>query len=339
MSAIPAAISVSAAIPPAIPVSAAGSAPLLVRTGYLGRSSYRAQLFPYNSNDLLVAYVVNSALADHVTGLSGGGAASWAPAEGPFYDGTDGRVLQIWYGQVSSVAASTVDITWNGTVGDADVAVQEFAAGPGAPWSLTTEASSNSPFPSLSAPPSAKLYVAAAVARGNGAAGKSPGVTYLVPNRRFLMAWDTSVSGTLAPSATGAGAVAALQRQSTGAHNGADVHDRSSHQHTDRPDHDGGTHDHGGPHHDGGADHDHAGGLRDVVGQCQRPHAAGQLDDRERVQRQRPGLGAGPQLGRVRQRLCHRLQGQLRHGGGQHHAHLLGLGHPVRLGGERGWRL
>jgi hypothetical protein len=88
----PAAVSV----PAAISVPAAATVPLLVHTGHLGSTSYRAQVAPYNSDDLLVAYVVNSTLAGHVTAVLGGGAVSWAPAGGPFYDGVDSRVLQIW---------------------------------------------------------------------------------------------------------------------------------------------------------------------------------------------------------------------------------------------------
>ena len=190
------------------PIADAGS--LLLHTGYLGSSWYSAQVTPRNQYDLLVVSVINDTWSDHVTGVYGGGAASWSPAGSPFYDGADSRIMQIWYGQAATTSASTLGIAWNGTPRDADVAVHEFAAGARASWSLVTDGSSSSPFPSLSVPAGGGLYVGAAMAWSNGAAGKSPGVTYSVPNSRFLTAWDTGGIGTIAPSATGAGAVGAV---------------------------------------------------------------------------------------------------------------------------------
>jgi len=190
------------------PIADAGS--LLLHTGYLGSSWYSAPVTPRNQYDLLVVSVINDTWSDHVTGVYGGGAASWSPAGSPFYDGADSRIMQIWYGRAATTSASTLGIAWNGTPRDADVAVHEFAAGAGASWSLVTDGNSSSPFPSLSVPAGGGLYVGAAMAWSNGAAGKSPGVTYSVPNSRFLMAWDTGGIGTVAPSATGAGAVGAV---------------------------------------------------------------------------------------------------------------------------------
>ncbi len=62
----------------------------------------------------------------------------------------------------------------------------------------------------MSSPASGTLYFGAATAWGNGAAGATPGVTYSVPTKNFLVAWNTNSSGTVAPAATGAGSVAAL---------------------------------------------------------------------------------------------------------------------------------
>ncbi len=198
-----------------VPISSVGS-PML-RSGYLGASAFGATVHPAYAGDLYVLAVINDTWADQVTAVSGGDVTSWQPAARPFFDGNDGQMLQIWYGQVSSTSPTTLSITWNGTINNADVALEEFSAGTNATWSLVGDGLSRTPFPALSSLTTGTLYFGAAMAWGNGAAGATPGVTYSVPNRNFLIAWNTNSSGTVAPGATGAGSVAALFNATTAA--------------------------------------------------------------------------------------------------------------------------
>jgi hypothetical protein len=198
----------SASAPGLPPISAVG--PLTVHTGFLGSTSYGVRVAPQQADDLLVLAVINDTWADHVVSVSGGDVASWSPAGAPFYDGGDGHIMQIWYGQASSAGAANLMITWNGRVNNADIAVQEFTAGAGASWSGVASGSSSNPFPALNSPVSGDLYIGAALAWGDGAAGTTPGIVYTVPSKSFVMSWDTDTSGVVAPTANGAGSVAAL---------------------------------------------------------------------------------------------------------------------------------
>ena len=156
-----------------VPISSVGS-PML-RAGYLGASAFGATVHPAYPGDLFVLAVINDTWADQVTAVSGGDVTSWHPAARPFFDGSDGQMLQIWYGQVSSTSPTTLSIAWNGTINNADVALEEFSAGANATWSLVGNGTSSAPFPAVSSPASGTLYFGAATAWGNGAAGATPG--------------------------------------------------------------------------------------------------------------------------------------------------------------------
>ncbi|MGH9104853.1 MAG: hypothetical protein ACRDZX_03260 [Acidimicrobiales bacterium] len=186
------------------------SAPPLTRSGYLGESALDLGVSASKVGDLEVLAAVNDTWAQHVSSVTGGGVRKWSSAGAPSFDGKDGQVMQIWYGQVSSAGPSQLTVTWGGKVANADVAEQEFSAGAGAHWSLAAEAGSPRPFPALRATDSPELYFGAAMAWGDAAAGGTPGVSYDVANRGFLVAWSTHASGPFAPRATGAGSVAAL---------------------------------------------------------------------------------------------------------------------------------
>lgn len=203
----------SASGPGLAPISAVGSP--TIHTGYVGSTSYSTVVAPSAAGELLVVSVINDNWPDHVASVTGADVALWSAAGAPFYDGADGRVMQIWYGVTSSAGAANLAITWNGTANNADIALQEFTAGADAFWSFVATGSSASPFPPLNSPESGALYVGAAMAWGNGGAGGTPEVTYTVPSPYFLLSWDTDASGTLAPAANGSGSVAALFRATT----------------------------------------------------------------------------------------------------------------------------
>lgn len=159
--------------------------------------------------------VINDNWGTSLSSVTGGGVSSWHSATAVDYDGTDGQMLQIWYGVVASAGASTLKLTWSASVGNYHLDLEEFSAGAGATWSVGPSATSASPFPSLKAPASGALYYGAAFAWGNAAAGATPGVSYSVLASSFLIAWDTSPSGALSPTGTGAGSVAVLLEATT----------------------------------------------------------------------------------------------------------------------------
>ena len=194
----------------------------VVRTGYLTASSTLLAFTPRHSGDLVVASVVNDSWANHVQTVSGGDVSNWAPAGPAFYDGSDGQILQIFFGTSSGTSPSTVQVGFSGTVGNADVAVEEVTSGSAANWSLASYASAGKPFPALSAPAGGGVYVGEAMAWGDAAAGTTTGVDYLAPSSGYLLATDTSANGDLAPTGTGSGSVAAMFAvDSTGTGTGA----------------------------------------------------------------------------------------------------------------------
>ena len=198
-----------------VAASASGAAPVGISAagtrnvygGYIGSSTYRAAITPAATGDLLVVAVMNDTWADYVTSVSGGDVATWSAASAPDFDGTDGHIFQIWYGAVSATTSSTLSISWNGTINNVGVCVEEYSAGTAVQWSVAASGNASSPFPALNAPSGGGLYFGAAMAWSNAAAGSTPGFSYLVPTSDFLLAWDTSASGRAAPTATGAGSI------------------------------------------------------------------------------------------------------------------------------------
>ncbi len=182
----------------------------LVRTGYLGSALLQVEFSPASKGDLVVAAVVNDTWAQHVASVSGGGVDSWLPAGAPFFDGGDGQIMQLFYGLAARTSRSALQVRFSGTVDNADLAVEEFAAGRRAQWTLVSDGNAGSPFPSLSAPSGGGVYVGAAMAWGNAAAGNTAGFGYLVPNANFVVATSPDTSGQVQPTATGAGSVAAV---------------------------------------------------------------------------------------------------------------------------------
>ena len=129
------------------------------------------------SGQLLVVAVVNDTWAAQVSSISGGGATSWSEAGAPFVDSTDGKVMSIWWGDVTTGGASMVTVNWDGTTDRADIAAQAFMDNGASSWSLTAAGAAGTPFPALSAGEDNSVYFGAAMAWGDGAAGDTSGVT------------------------------------------------------------------------------------------------------------------------------------------------------------------
>ena len=193
------ALCVAASASGAAPVGISAAGTRDVYGGYIGSSTYRAAITPAATGDLLVVAVMNDTWADYVTSVSGGDVATWSAASAPDFDGTDGHIFQIWYGAVSATTNSTLSISWNGTINNVGVCVEEYSAGTAVQWSVAASGNASSPFPALNAPSGGGLYFGAAMAWSNAAAGSTPGFSYLVPTSDFLLAWDTSASGRAAP--------------------------------------------------------------------------------------------------------------------------------------------
>ena len=119
---------------------------------------------------------------------------------------------EIWYGKVTSTGSSTVTFTWSGTTTAhvLEYGAQEFSAGLGAATVWATDktgtldgASSTSvPFPSLTPSGSGELYFGYSAVAGTASAGTTSGFTYGVTAEANAVAYDTNVSGTVAPTAT-----------------------------------------------------------------------------------------------------------------------------------------
>jgi hypothetical protein len=165
---------------------------------------------------VLVLGVINDTWATSVSSVSGGGVSNWQKATSVDYDGTDGQMLQYWYGTVTSTSSSTLTVTYGKSINNTYIAVQEFDGGSGASWSVDTTKTSSTPFPSLGASSSGELYVGMGFAWDNAAAGTTSGVTYNVLSSSFVLASDTNVSGTISPAGTGAGSLAVLFKATGG---------------------------------------------------------------------------------------------------------------------------
>ena len=192
-----------------LPIFAVGSPTLY--SGYVGASAFRTVVRAANVGDLFVLAAINDTWADEVTTVSGGDVTSWHRAEAPFLDGQDGQIMQIWYGQVRALhPPPACPLPGMGGSTTRTSPSRSSVRAPTRTWSLVGNGTSFSPFPALSSPESGTLYFGAAMGWGNAVAGATPGVTYTVPNTRFLLAWNTDASGDVVPAATGAGSVAAL---------------------------------------------------------------------------------------------------------------------------------
>lgn len=210
------AVGVLLAATPSAPISAVGSMTA-------GPSTYvfptSLSVSPEQVGDLMV--LVGLARAA-ITSVSGGGVSTWHA--GPsISNGTYTHTeLSLWWGVVSSTGQSTVSLgygNYNPTY-YAEVDAQEYSAGSAGTWSFDSGGTSESggsttTFPSLS--PSAtngELYFGFAGTAGLPQAGGSAGFDYQVTPGYDIIASDTDVTTTQAPTSTqggsGSDAIAAL---------------------------------------------------------------------------------------------------------------------------------
>jgi hypothetical protein len=191
--------------------------PLVTRAQYLGGRSLSLTVSPQAVGNVLVLAADDDTWAVRLASVSGGGVTSWARAGSVYNDGRDDKIMETWYGVVTSAGRSTLTLTWGSRVGNVQLGVQEFSAGPGATWSADAAGYSATPFPALRASEPGELYFGMAFGWSNAAAGTTAGVSYDVVNKYLMFATDTSTTGLLSPTGTGAGSIAVLLRATAAA--------------------------------------------------------------------------------------------------------------------------
>ena len=203
---------------PTVPVDqfTYATAPTLSAIGTLashhGTAITTLSVSPHTVGNVLVVGVMGqlSSNTGDVTGMSGGGVTTWHKIQE--YYGATGNDVDLWYGTVTTTGSSTITFTWSGTLTGnvVEYNAQEFSAGLGSStaWAVDTSGTHDSPssttvtFPSLTPSGSSELYVGFAVPNNTGAAGSTSGFTYEVSVDANVLAYDTSVSGAVTPTAT-----------------------------------------------------------------------------------------------------------------------------------------
>jgi RHS repeat-associated protein len=160
-----------------------------------------------------------------VSSISGGG-STWQRLTGV----SNNPDVELWLGTVNTPVYSAITVTFTGTMNVAnELAVQEYSSGLGAnsSWEIdhtnsvnSTTSSTNVALPSMTATGSNELYVGYGMVSNAGVAGSTSGFTYDVTSTNNLYVYNTSLTGTGAPTATQSPtgtyvAVAALLRATT----------------------------------------------------------------------------------------------------------------------------
>ncbi|HLG66527.1 MAG TPA: IPT/TIG domain-containing protein [Acidimicrobiales bacterium] len=165
---------------------------------------------PQASGDALVLLVKAHSSSITVSSVSGGGASTWTRLTS-YQDGS--HDMEVWLGPVTSTGPHTVTVTFSAGVSgvDTDLALQEFAASTGAQttWSKdvaggqANPSSTAVPYPSLTPTSSGELYFGYAVLPdAPPAGGSTPGFTFDITADGNIVAFDPSVTSTVAPVAT-----------------------------------------------------------------------------------------------------------------------------------------
>ena len=166
---------------------------------------------PANVGDVLVLGVRPFDSAITVSSISGGGVASWSNLSQDT-DSTDGLDLELWMGTVTATGASTITVTFSGSVAAdiVELAAQEFSSGLGAgtTWTRDSHGAQNNGssttigYPPLTPAGAAELYVGYAWAGTTPTSGSSGGTTWTtVPNTTvFLDNPSVSNPTTLTPT-------------------------------------------------------------------------------------------------------------------------------------------
>jgi hypothetical protein len=143
-----------------------------------------------------------------VSTVSGGGVSSWTRLKSYSSGGEDD---ELWLGTVSSPGASTISITYSGSVSSTwvELSAQEFSSGLGTSttWALdnagvVSGSSTSLSFPSLTPAGSKELYFGYCDLANTASAGSTTGFTYVGTAAGDLVAYNPNVSSTVAPTAS-----------------------------------------------------------------------------------------------------------------------------------------
>ncbi|HTZ08842.1 MAG TPA: IPT/TIG domain-containing protein, partial [Acidimicrobiales bacterium] len=160
---------------------------------------------PQRTGDLVVLALKTSSSTVTASTVSGGGVGSWRRIEGP-YTGYAGNDMELWAGTVTSSGPSTVSVAFSASVTSlyTGIAAQEFSA---TGWSLDTgggivnASSTAAAFPKLTPSATNELYFGYDEIAQSGSAGTSAGFSYATTADADVVAYDTTVSAAVQPSA------------------------------------------------------------------------------------------------------------------------------------------
>jgi hypothetical protein len=166
---------------------------------------------------LVMAHTAPSSGLSHVTSITDtGNRITWQTAKSVGYTNhPSGDAIEIWYGVVKSVGATTIEVHWSGTTFDHFVWAAEWKSELGAPvtWSVVASGVKNSivgtgktcAFPTLTSAPAGGLYWGWSYPATTGYSGSTPGFSYFVttvPTHGNVLAWDGSLAGSTAYTPT-----------------------------------------------------------------------------------------------------------------------------------------
>ncbi|MGD0381748.1 MAG: IPT/TIG domain-containing protein, partial [Acidimicrobiales bacterium] len=189
----------------AVSITAAGTMASAASTGVTTLA-----VTPQHVGDLMLLAVKVASTSVSASSVSGGGVGTWTRAEGP-YTGYAGHDIEIWKGTVSTTGASTITVTFSGSVTSIATGLvsQEFSgAGSGTAWSVDTGAgisnasSATVTFPKLTPSASGELYFAYDAVANTAAAGTTSGFTYGLTPDGNVATYDTDVSAATQPVTT-----------------------------------------------------------------------------------------------------------------------------------------
>ncbi len=162
-----------------------------------------------NGDALLLAVAIDNPSVS-VSSVSGGG-SSWTKLE-TITDSTNNRDDELWLGTVTSTGSSSISVTFSATPNSwVELSSEEFTAGLGSNtvWSKDSAANSSSTtnttalsYPSLAASGSLELYLGFTELENVASSGTSAGFTYQTTSSNNQIAYDTDVSGSVAPTAS-----------------------------------------------------------------------------------------------------------------------------------------
>lgn len=168
-------------------------------------------------NALVFSFFVNTGTGVTASAVSGGGvpatgSGAWARVGSPYTDTSFGAGWETWIGTVAAAGATTITVTWSGSVAGANTALyaQEFYGfGPQTLWSGDVSAGrSNTSSSTVTCPTLApttgapELYFAYLYHDSTASAGATSGYTYAVNLASGSVCWNGNITASTAPTWT-----------------------------------------------------------------------------------------------------------------------------------------